>query len=1262
MGVIAIKQIRNLASGPAQVRNRETPHDTDNGRGDLAPGEIRDIEIWIPWCADGQSFGTKHMDVTVVGVTLGGGNRTFTIWQASHGDGDRVRLSTDGAWHDPGAEIGGYSAVGLVETATLGDDRTLLIHNTGVWLVPHLVLVLAQQMAADIAADGYRICDEHPRRVPSVPKRRATAFSMAGPPTDALDRQQPGARFLYRDSGKRYAFTIVNGTVSVQPPPAVRVLQDAISYHDHRRGDWITPLPIFDLIAANNGRVFAKEKDTDRFFFAILDEMFIHGASGRDIAVPSSYFKLDPEFNTPGAQLRDVLSHLDGDFAGHPATERFPLFRFGLSLGIGPTFDVRVRRGVWHLLDARPPVIDLRSAAAQTLLGDILALNGIYGSAARRIQFLINVVQDVTPPAGTPVYEHVRYCPNSPLPAVWQHSIDLGDQVPGDTLGKVLGIGVGHVHLHDQYERITGGEMQMLTANPQASEIFSTHGELYRFMNGPIDDLDGYNDGTCNYYVLAQLHNGVFALLYIDEQTFFSQRWRLVGPDDRAGLMFSLTADLAANPARYGPVGYPWDERFFWSPFGPPGGPPVGPIGDKSRLAVSAQVVLVTADLAPGIEPVIYSINFSWGTMDRTWRWRLLPPGATVLPLSDEAAADETIPPTAGNAVFPQTIRLRGDLTLHLMGTREGVPGRWYQRYLPASNQLVPPQIALVAGQRPPAGYAHPWKFLPETMFTAADRFSHFGVYDQVDSRMKYYPVDVNAADVPTLDALAAQPDQWWSDDPLQPSSSDARLYINRYTFNLQTMRLPWPPWPPFPQERMVPASLYNPDTMLRLVRRGTRWIALHWDKRDDDMLPFDGLPRTVTLKSKARDKSVQVTIHPAIHVDSPPAVATVYFWWEDATTAGIGFIQADAGLIPLQDNVWRIRMAAFDDAGTVITLQDVTFDHFAYYAPAKVYIYRWIPTGDAGNAVRRYATADAMVRNGTSIWFEDVTGHVAPPEQIRWMRPAEMRVTVVPATIPRGIAVPVTVHASDANTGEVLQGSITIDADSMTRRTDEAFTYTFIPIQEPADPSDPGYPRPGPHPRAQDPSGIVSHDLYPDTPIPFVFYNPTLHIQFDPTPVPAGRAVPFLVQVQDNTTHVPVPASVTIGSNAGLANASFACVFAPGVNTGSVHLAGYPAVSFTVSAYTPAMQVTVDPSPPPLNRLVQITVHAVDATTGVLVPGTRVKIDGRDVAGANTAFGYTFRIRRSGPPGDPTISYPTGIVSAPGYADALIDFGFDSP
>ena len=169
----------------------------------------------------------------------------------------------------------------------------------------------------------------------------------------------------------------------------------------------------------------------------------------------------------------------------------------------------------------------------------------------------------------------------------------------------------------------------------------------------------------------------------------------------------TLVADLAMNP---GPGGrYNWIRANYWSPF-----EHQGLTGARSRMAVSAQVVLVTGDMPDdatgdglnGGNPAIYSINFSWGTMDRSWRWRALPP-AQARRFAEPITGDETIPALPAESIYPQTIRLRDDMTIHLKGRHLGVLGRWCQRYLPASNQLVPPAGELTAGSQPHLGYTH---------------------------------------------------------------------------------------------------------------------------------------------------------------------------------------------------------------------------------------------------------------------------------------------------------------------------------------------------------------------------------------------------------------------------------------------------------------------------------------------------------------------------------------------------------------------------
>src|SRR5207237_7572078 len=96
-----------------------------------------------------------------------------------------------------------------------------------------------------------------------------------------------------------------------------------------------------------------------------------------------------------------------------------------------------------------------------------------------------------------------------------------------------------------------------------------------------------------------------------------------------------------------------------------------------------AQVVLVSSEPVNGAGE-LYSINFSYATMDRSWRWRPLP----------AAVEDPAGRQTASESVDVQTLRLREDMSICLKGhkrTARGLEtGYWFQRYLPAVNRLVP--------------------------------------------------------------------------------------------------------------------------------------------------------------------------------------------------------------------------------------------------------------------------------------------------------------------------------------------------------------------------------------------------------------------------------------------------------------------------------------------------------------------------------------------------------------------------------------------
>ena len=87
-------------------------------------------------------------------------------------------------------------------------------------------------------------------------------------------------------------------------------------------------------------------------------------------------------------------------------------------------------------------------------------------------------------------------------------------------------------------------------------------------------------------------------------------------------------------------------------------------------------------------------------------------------------------------------------------------------------------------------------------------------------------------------------------------------------------------------------------------------------------------------------------------------------------------------------------------------------------------------------------------------------------------------------------------------------------------------------------------------------------------------------------------------------------------------------------------------------------LQIGVTPYPIPVNRAVRLKVSAADCVTGAPVSG-KVKIDGRVVADTNTTFTHTFVPKKRGRPPEQEIIYPQGTVTAAGYPDGSIDFGF---
>ena len=120
MAVTAIRSIRNSSeSEPYFARNHENQNDT-GGPGkslEINSGEVVQCNMWVPWCATQEDFDNRHK-ISIVPLAFNEIPVTFTIGQ----QGDYVRYSKDGLFHDEGEPVPGNN--------TVGGDRAIQIVGT----------------------------------------------------------------------------------------------------------------------------------------------------------------------------------------------------------------------------------------------------------------------------------------------------------------------------------------------------------------------------------------------------------------------------------------------------------------------------------------------------------------------------------------------------------------------------------------------------------------------------------------------------------------------------------------------------------------------------------------------------------------------------------------------------------------------------------------------------------------------------------------------------------------------------------------------------------------------------------------------------------------------------------------------------------------------------------------------------------------------------------------------------------------------------
>jgi hypothetical protein len=104
-----------------------------------------------------------------------------------------------------------------------------------------------------------------------------------------------------------------------------------------------------------------------------------------------------------------------------------------------------------------------------------------------------------------------------------------------------------------------------------------------------------------------------------------------------------------------------------------------------------------------------------------------------------------------------------------------------------------------------------------------------------------------------------------------------------------------------------------------------------------------------------------------------------------------------------VQVSLYRVHLAALDDSGIVRILECMIDPHFtrkgAPGAPLPLYYDGPLPdefcyeltcralSASAQHAVQRFCSEDGRIAHATSVWFEDVVGHVGTPDRLRFGR-----------------------------------------------------------------------------------------------------------------------------------------------------------------------------------------------------------------------------------------------------------------------------------
>jgi hypothetical protein len=193
-------------------------------------------------------------------------------------------------------------------------------------------------------------------------------------------------------------------------------------------------------------------------------------------------------------------------------------------------------------------------------------------------------------------------------------------------------------------------------------------------------------------------------------------------------------------------------------------------------------------------------------------------------------------------------------------------------------------------------------------------------------------------------------------------------------------------------------------------------WLLVHYDKRDDDLLPFSNLKsrgehsfdlllRRVSAPGiliALPDQSVRLSVKEHREVLSPPRVSRAEI--SVRRNAAGQPLQVDFRFLfvpcarpqfnnSIQENIWRIRVGALPRAANgsfgdpILLFERIRHGNFLP-EPGDTgwHSYSWPLTNETASMVEKvglYLSQQGRIINGTSMWFEDVVGHVGIPDEL---------------------------------------------------------------------------------------------------------------------------------------------------------------------------------------------------------------------------------------------------------------------------------------